>query len=163
MLGPQAVCIINLRHRLKVGVTSEANRMDAIEIITRVSEANTLRDLPDLIRDLEDVDPELLFETLFPYAVSKQSINNGPVAFSAYVIHAINPPCLLTPGMALSAMVQHEWDISIEEVPWYLANQFGADELLTCVTDAIDGETDDIARTRLKTVRYWVGLNPRNA
>ena len=137
--------------------------MNATEIIARVSQANSLRDLPDLIRELENVDPQLLFETLFPFAVKQQGIHNGPVAFSAYVIHAINPPCSLTPSEALSEMVQQEWDISIQEVPWYLANQFGADEILACVTEALNNQTGEAARTRLKTVRYWVGLNAKEA
>ncbi len=137
--------------------------MDATEIIARVSQANTLRDLPDLIRELENVESRLLFDTLFPIAVKQQGINNGPVAFSAYVIHAINPPCPLTASEVLSEMVKQEWDISIEEIPWYLANQFGADKVLACVADALDNQADDSARTRLETVRYWVGLNPKKA
>ncbi|MCA8990955.1 MAG: hypothetical protein KDA88_03205 [Planctomycetaceae bacterium] len=137
--------------------------MDATEIIARVSDAKTQRDLPELVKDLENVDLRLLFDTLFPYAVKRQGINNGLVAFSAYVIHAINPPCPITPSVALSEMVRHEWDISIEEVPWYLANQFGADEVLACVACALDNQPDDSARTRLKSVRYWIGLNPKTA
>lgn len=137
--------------------------MDATKIIALVSQASTLHELPDLIRELENVEPELLFDTLFPIAVRSQGGNNGPVAFSAYVLHAINPPCPLAPGDALSEMVKQEWDISIEEVPWYLANQFGADELLTSIAAALSNEANEAARTRLETARYWVGLNPKIA
>lgn len=133
--------------------------MDGSEIIARVSKAKTQSDLPNLIRDLACVDQTLLFDTLFPVSIRRQGIDNGPVAFSAYVIHAINPPCRLPPSEALSQMVQHEWDISIEEVPWYLANQFGADKVLKCVDDALNEQTDEGARVRLKTVRYWVDRN----
>lgn len=139
------------------------NWMDATEIIARVSAASTLRDLPDLIRDLTDADPRLLFDTLFPVSIRQQGNTSGPVAFSAYMIHALNPPCPLTPVAALAEMLQHEWDISIEEVPWYLANQFGADEIQKCITDALDHQTDESDRTRLRAVRYWVGLNPNKA
>jgi hypothetical protein len=137
--------------------------MDATQIIARVSDVNTLQDLPDLIRDLADVDPRLLFDTLFPISIRQQGNASGPVAFSAYAIHAINPPCPLTPSAAVSQMVQYEWDISIEEVPWYLANQFGRDEIQKCVADALDHQADESARRRLNTVRYWVDLNPNKA
>lgn len=137
--------------------------MNATEVLSRVSEAKTLRELPDLVRDLVDVDPRLLFDTLFPISIKQQGEANGPVAVSAYVIHALNPPCPITPSSAVSQMLQCEWDISIEEVPWYLANQFGADEMQKCVADALHVQTDESARTRLESVRYWVDLNPNKA
>ncbi len=137
--------------------------MNASEIIARVSDANALRDLPELIQAFASVDPRLLFDTLFPISIRRQGDANGPVAFSAYVIHAINPPCPLTPSAVISQMLQHEWDISIEEVPWYLANQFGADEMHECISEKLNQETDETARTRLTTIRYWVDLNPKRA
>jgi hypothetical protein len=133
-LSPVGLVLLPFGERSK----SQIGRASATAlIIVRVAQANTLRDLPDLIRELESVEPQVLFDSLFPFAVKEQGTNNGPVAFSAYVIHAINPPCPLTPSEALSEMVKQESDISIEEVPWCLANQFGADQILACVADAL--------------------------
>lgn len=60
--------------------------MDSEAIIARVAQAKTLCDLPQLIQDLECIDPSLLFDTLFPIATKRQGSENRPVAFSAYVI-----------------------------------------------------------------------------
>lgn len=77
--------------------------MDGKAIIARVSEAKSLRDLPDLIRDLESADPSLVFYTLFPISIKRQGGENGPVAFSAY---ALNPPCSITSDEAITSMLR---------------------------------------------------------
>ena len=134
--------------------------MNAEDIIARVVATKSRRELPDTVRDLSAANPILLFDTLFPIAASKQCKENGPVAYSAVALHAANPPCSITCDEALSMMVEREWDISIEEVPWYLANEFGVESVLKSVQEMGVKTIDEDAQVRLKTVRYWVGLNP---
>lgn len=133
--------------------------MDSEAILARVSEAKVQRDLPELIHALKSVDPKLVFDTLFPISIRPQGGPNGPVAFSAHALHALNPPCLIELSTAI-AMLAENWDVSIEQVPWYLANQFGAEELYRCIDNALETETDEIAHKRLEIARYWVPLNP---
>ena len=134
--------------------------MDNVSIILRVSQAKDRRDLPSLIQDLKLTNPKLLFETLFPIASRRQEITNGPVAFSAYVLHAVNPPRSMSIEDAVNMMIVNEWDISIEEVPWYLANQFGQERLNHCVNDASGHVGDEDALVRLNTIRYWNDQRP---
>ena len=137
--------------------------MDANAIISRVSLAKSQGDLPELIRDLESVDPQLVFDTLFPISIKNQRAENGPVAFSAYALHGLNPPCPLTCVEAVDALIDNQWEISIEEVPWYLVNQFGSQEVLETIERRLEGVTDKSVSARLNFLRYWVNLSPREA
>jgi hypothetical protein len=114
------------------------------------------RELKSTVTELRDLPPALIFDTLFPIAVRQQGLSNGPVAMSAYVLHALNPLCPLTIETAVAALLP-AWDISIEEVPWYLAKQFGPEAVLACVDQLAANTTDAVELVRLNTIRYWVG------
>ncbi|MEZ6136328.1 MAG: hypothetical protein R3C53_15645 [Pirellulaceae bacterium] len=134
--------------------------MNSEAIVARVAEAKTQRDLPQLLQDLESVDPHLLFKTLFPIATNRQGVEYGPVAFSAYTLYNLEPPCAIAAEDAIQMLIDNEWDISIEEVPWYLTNQFGYECVKRCVQDFQCTMTEDEACVRLRTILYWSALTP---
>jgi hypothetical protein len=121
-----------------------------------------MRDLKPLVADLAAVPGSVLFDALFPVAVREQGQASGPVAMSAYVLHALNPPCPFSVDDAVAALLP-SWDISIEEVPWYLVKQFGREPVIESVERLRARETDQTALTRLKTIKYWVGATPAGA
>jgi hypothetical protein len=136
--------------------------MDAAQVIERVSRAKSGRDLKPLVADLADVPAPVIFDALFPIAVREQGEGRGPVAMSAYALHALNPPCRLSIDDAVASLLP-SWDISIEEDPCYLARQFGRDAVLASVERLRAQESDQTARTRLRTIEYWVGATPAGA
>ncbi len=134
--------------------------MNSEEIVARVTEAKTPRDLPQLLQDLGSVDQQLLFKTLFPIATKRQCVENGPVAFSAYTLYNLDPPCAIAAEDAIQMLIGNEWDISIEEVPWYLTNQFGYECVKRCVQALQCTMTGDEVCVRLRTILYWAALTP---
>ncbi len=134
--------------------------MNSEEIVARVTEAKTPQDLPQLLQDLGSVDQHLLFKTLFPIATKQQGVENGPVAFSAYTQYNLDPPCAIAAEDAIQVLIGNEWDISIEEVPWYLTNQFGYECVKRCVQDLQCTMTEDEVCVRLRTILYWAALTP---
>lgn len=136
--------------------------MNAAQVIERVGRAKSGRDLKPLVADLAGVPAPVVFDALFPIAVRDQGEASGPVAMSAYALHALNPPCRLSIDDAVSSLLP-SWDISIEEVPWYLAKQFGRDAVLASVARLRARQTDQTALTRLRTIEYWVGATPTGA
>jgi hypothetical protein len=82
------------------------------------------------------------------------------VAFIAYALHSLNPPCTTAAKDAVKMLIDNEWDISIEEVPWYLTNQFGPESVNQCVEDLQRVMTDDEACVKLRTILYWSALTP---
>src|SRR4051812_35442915 len=131
--------------------------MDAAQIVERVGRAQSGRDIKPLVADLADVPGPVIFDALFPIAVREQGVASGPVAFSAVALHTLNPPCRLSVDDAVASLLP-SWDISIEEVPWYLAKQFGGDAILASVERLRAQQSDQTALTRLRTIEYWVGL-----
>ena len=136
--------------------------MDAAQVIERVGRTQSGRDLKPLVADLADVLAPVIFDALFPIAVREQGQASGPVAMSAVALHALNPPCRLSVDDAVASLLA-SWDISIEEVPWYLAKQFGRDAVLASVERLRTRESDKTALTRLSTIEYWVAAAPAGA
>jgi hypothetical protein len=129
--------------------------MDAAQVIERVDRAKSGRDLKPLVADLAGAPAPVIFDALFPIAVREQGPGSGPVAMSAYALHALNPSCPLPVDDAVSSLLP-SWDISIEEMPWYLAKQFGRDAVLASVERLRARESEKTALTRLSTIEYWV-------
>src|SRR5262249_483053 len=138
------------------------NATEATKVIERVSRANDCRDLKPLVADLADVPGPVIFDALFPIAVKEQGETSGPVAMSAYVLHALNPPCRLPVNDPVASFLP-AWDISIEEVPWYLARQFGREAVLSSVEGLRARQSDPIVLTRLRTIEYWITVVPSEA
>jgi hypothetical protein len=136
--------------------------MNAAQVINRVGRAKTGRDLMPLVAELACVPDDVIFNALFPIAVREQGESSGPVAFSACALHALNPRCPLSVDDAVAALVP-SWDISIEEVPWYLVKQFGQKMVHASVERLRDLHHDELALTRLGVIEYWVRAAPTGA
>ncbi|TQV72919.1 hypothetical protein FLL45_15755 [Aliikangiella marina] len=50
------------------------------------------------------------------------------------------------------------WNLSVEELPWYLAEKVGRDEVLREVESIAESSLSEVARKTLDTYVYW--LNP---
>src|SRR5262245_34169792 len=91
--------------------------MTSEELVARLREwpASPEQELRALPRDTQ-------FSLLWPLAVASQG--RAPSFPAAALLYRLNPPC---PMDCLDAVAQllPDWDISIEEVPWYLVGQFG--------------------------------------
>jgi hypothetical protein len=129
--------------------------MNADEIIKCVGRCRSIRQLGSLVDQLRAAEQDVLFQTLFQLAVRKQGHDQGPVAMSAYALHALNPPCLLSVDEAVSSLL-NDWDPSIEELPWYLVKQFGAEAVLRSAEKLAAGIIDGSTKARLLTIKYWV-------
>jgi hypothetical protein len=110
------------------------------------------RSLRDAARGLS---PGELFDVLFPVAAGSQA--DGPAYFAARLLWDLNPSCPVGSEEAVRAMLAG-WDVSIEEVPFYLTRHFGEGELREAV-GRVEAETaEHEARVRLRTILYWAGI-----
>jgi hypothetical protein len=104
---------------------------------------------------LQTADPAELFYALFPLAVSRQW--DEPAAyFAARLLYDLRPPCLLSCDAAIQATFA-TWDVSIEEVPWYLVTQFGKAVIEHTIQQLLSITPGRQDRQTLETIRYWVG------
>lgn len=100
------------------------------------------------VRSLSSKDSEL-FEVLWPEAIKSQSFDRN-VLLSALALYSLNLRCPIHLKEALLQM-HYDWDISIEEVPWYLKNQFSKEEIIKTIIE-LNLEND----VRGRTILYWL-------
>lgn len=105
--------------------------------------------------ELRRLSPDKQFALLWPLATSSQS--RAPAYPAAVLLHRLNPPCSLSCTDAVAALLP-DWDISIEEVPWYLVAQFGRAHV-TSSAEGLASARDSLVESRmLSVVVYWAML-----
>jgi hypothetical protein len=107
----------------------------------------------ELLVRFRAVDGAALFHTLFPIAAASQE--RGPACTAAWLLYKLRPQCLISCREAITALLP-EWDVSIEEVVFYIAEQFGVPTVLSTIEELRAQGIDPT--NRLDTVRYWVGV-----
>ncbi len=105
--------------------------------------------LSDLIRQAEDRD---LFGVLFPLACGRFNPFEGPTVLSAHLLLQLKPLCPVSCTAAIRRISRSEWDLSLEEVPWYVADQFGTEEVYQGL-DALEADTEIRALRKALAVR----------
>lgn len=121
--------------------------------IERRLNARPEEELADLLTRLRATDSGVAFRALFPFAAHSQ--DRGPAAGAAWLLRRVNPKCPISCREAIQEMLG-DWDVSIEEVPFYLAEQFGVATVRETVAElrTICAETDQV--TLLDTIEYWL-------
>jgi hypothetical protein len=126
-------------------------------IIETLRSTPSPRQLAQSIDSLRQFDERELFDTLFFLSVRQQG-DGLPVAYAAVALKELNPKCLISPRQALEAVLP-EWDISIEEVVFYLMRQFGMNAMRSAQLEIqADSNLASIEEKRLKTVMYWAQI-----
>lgn len=123
-------------------------------IIEALSSTPSPRQLAQAIDLLRRFDESELFDTLFFLSIQRQG-QGLPVAYAAVALNTLNPKCEITPKEALEALLP-DWDASIEEVVFYLMQQFGMKAMGSAKREIeANCRLDETAKKRLETVRYW--------
>ena len=108
----------------------------------------------ELLEPFRPVDGAELFRGLFRLAVSSQS--HAPAYSAAWLLYKLKPACPISCREAIGAFL-FDWDVSIEEPVFYLAEQFGVPTMLSTIEEIGPTVADREQQTNLVTVRYWVG------
>ena len=121
-----------------------ASLHDHDDVVANVGEK--LRQLPD----------ELQFQILFPIAVKSQG-RDLPVLDAAILLHRLNPACPVSCENAVRALLP-EWDVSIEQVVFYLAARCGSERVKEATRTVEQQVTTERDKTTLRTIVYWVHI-----
>jgi hypothetical protein len=125
------------------------------EIITAMRAANRDGRWPLLCERLRRTDGSEIFHALFPIAAEAQE--HAPAYDAACLLFDVKPTCPIPCKDAIRAMLPH-WDISIQELPWYLAGYFGEGAIRQALKELRGDLLSQQERVRLDTVRYWVEI-----
>lgn len=103
---------------------------------------------------LRGLDDARQFEILFPVAVKAQ--HHAPSCPASELLCELSPACPLSCEDAIRALLP-EWDVSIEEVPFYIAARFGVARVRIAIDRLTSEVGGDSEKQRLETVAYWIG------
>jgi hypothetical protein len=114
------------------------------------------QDFRHLRHTLSKVEAEELFWGLLQAFLTPNTGNAYAVQeLSARLLLCLNPPC---PSVLeeLIRLTAPNYNVSVEELPWYLAKQFGADTLRAALERvSVESETGIPAQVS-KTFNYWL-------
>ena len=102
---------------------------------------------------LRGLDDTQQFEVLFPIAVKAQ--DHAPSCPAAELLRQLSPTCPLSCEDVVRALLP-EWDVSIEEVPFYIAARFGVARVRQAIERLASEVEGHEEQQRLKTVAYWI-------
>lgn len=105
---------------------------------------------------LRSFQPSELFATLFPISVLAQG-GKAPVALAGCALEVLNPPCPLPLSEAMDRLLT-AWDISLEEVVFYLAKQFGTEKVVQLSMELQTRAAEAEQSARLRAIAYWAGV-----
>ena len=113
---------------------------------------------PDYLRAsklLEHEPDDNVFDALFPLATRRPS--DAPVWPAAVLLFRRKPRCRKLCAQAVRELLDC-WDVSLEEVPFYLVSQFGAEGVREAIVQIRETELTHAQTSRLETVEYWVAM-----
>src|SRR5262249_26330887 len=99
-----------------------------MDIVTILRRADLPSDRYALCQQLRLMDQSDLFNSLFPLAIQRQQAGL-PVAYAAVALFITSPKSTISCKDAVAALLP-QWEGSIEEVPFYLARNFGAEAVV---------------------------------
>lgn len=100
-----------------------------------------------------------VYHALFSLACSRYDPLHTPTALAGHLLLWLKPPCPVSCQEAIQAVSVSDWDLSEEEVIWYLAGHFGPGQVSE-VLDALE-ETEDIRAARARK-SAWYEAHPIN-
>lgn len=108
------------------------------------------QELAHLGRDLQRVPPRSQFELLATAFFENDFLGQS---YAGKLLVQLSPPCPHVLSQVLPQLLPG-WNLSIEELPFYLANTFGQDALLAALEEVDAQRSPGYSKTR--TVRYWL-------
>jgi hypothetical protein len=123
-----------------------------IEIYT-ACRSNREIGLAALAERLRFADSATIFHALFQFAIHSQDL--GPASPAAWLLLHVNPRCPISCHNAIQQMLS-DWEVSIEEVPFYLAKQFGVATVQEKVAELCTIGTERTQIVLLDAIQYWL-------
>lgn len=107
-----------------------------------------------LVREVQRVPAVEQFDLLAPAFVDDHYLRQE---YAGRILTLLNPPCA-APLEEVLRVVLPGWNLSVEQLPRYLARTFGRDAVLHAL-GALDARGEP-GRSKTETIRYWLRLPP---
>jgi hypothetical protein len=151
-----------IRYRVELGLASmlTLDRATIASLVAGSAErhgGDSARELDDLATVLGSASPEELFWGLYPSFIAQpiESRRYPQQALAGSLLLRLRPPCPI-PTLEALRDVLGGWEVSVEELPWYLAVACGEDAVRNAMAQLEGEPLDDRRRLALYTFRYWL-------
>ena len=111
----------------------------------------------ELCAQLRESQEQDVFEALFSYACLRHAPPDTSPDFAAQLLFTIRPACSMPCREAIWTVVTSEWDVSVEEIPWYFAYAFGTKAVYKVLEELEQIESVQKSREARKA---WVTVQP---
>jgi hypothetical protein len=98
---------------------------------------------------------ELFWGLLQPFVMRVGDDAYDVQAVSGRLLLCLNPPCPIDFEAVIQQIAQ-AYNYSVEELPWYLARQFGTEQLLARLESIPSGSEAKITPQMIATLKYWI-------
>jgi hypothetical protein len=115
------------------------------------------REIEGLVKVLGSAPPLEVFWGLYQNFTARpaESRRYPQQALAGSVLLRLRPPCPL-PACEAIRNILGGWEVSVEELPWYLALACGEDAVWRAMSQLETEPLDDTQRLALHTFRYWL-------
>jgi hypothetical protein len=151
-----------IRYIAELGLASmlTLNRATIASLVAGSAErygGDSARELGDLAQVLGSAEPPELFWGLYQTFTAQPlgSRRYQQQALAGSLLLRLRPPCPL-PACEAIRNVLGAWEVSVEELPWYLALACGEDAVWLAMSELEAEPLDDGRRLVLHTFRYWL-------
>ncbi|MBW8873617.1 MAG: hypothetical protein JF614_01520 [Acidobacteria bacterium] len=151
-----------IRYLAELGLASllKLDRATIASLIASSAErygGDSARELDDFVKVLETADRLELFWGLYGvFTKPRQELRRFPhQALAGSLLLCLRPPCPLPACEAIRGVLL-SWEVSIEELPWYLALTCGEDTVWNAIAQLDAEPLSDRERLVLHAFRYWV-------
>ena len=134
--------------------------MTRSDLMAEIRRANSTGHWSDLVLSTRRADDPETFHVIFALAIEQQSID-ATVYDAARLLYEARLTCTVSCELAIEAMLP-SWDISIEEVPWYLRDHFGVDHVRQALMNVRRRMSSNREQRVLDTIEYWLGCDSSN-
>ncbi len=111
----------------------------------------------ELCAQLHQSKDQDVFEALFSYACLRPTPPDASPDFASQLLFTIRPACPIPCREAIGTVVNSDWDVSIEELPWYIAHTFGPEAVYRVLEELEQVESVQESR---KAHKEWVTAQP---
>ena len=132
--------------------------MDRTQLDTAIRSANINGTRDELLAQLRELPDNTLFDSPFALASDKQT--NAPALDAARILLELNPQCPIPCVDVIRNIVHSDWFISLEELPWYVVQQFGRETVHQSIKQVRSESLTADESSVLRTIAYWTGLAP---
>lgn len=145
---------------MKFPTTPEELKNEFFKSVDMISELGDLR-IRQFIQILSKVNDEIIIEgiiSIFENEDRDQTIYTDQ-KYAGLILKKLQPKTTIDPKVILNPILKN-WNKSVEELPFWLKNNYGIETLKNALSEIEDQNVSEIITDKISTMKWWLGIKP---